>query len=184
MKRFPKADNKSQTLTYLFVCIGLVLAFSLTLIYPYTLSLAKMDREIEGIKSRIKEQNVLYPFYLDLQKKMMVHEPEGFSLPRQVALPADETAIASDDFQQIADRNQMQLLDAVPDVDSLISGSGYVTMNVVLLGDLPRIHNFLLQIGALPYLEKIEKIQIQEMTDREELELRLEVVIAQEIKKD
>jgi hypothetical protein len=182
MKRLLKTDHKSQTVTYLLVCTGIVLAFALTLIYPYTLSLTKMDREIDRIRSKIKEQKVLYPFYLDLQKKMKIPQPEGLLFPEKVTIASDETSLASSDFQRIAEQNQMSLQDVIPDVDSLISGSGYGTMNVIVHGDFFHIRNFLLQTGELPYLEKIERIQIQEMKDRPGLELRLDVAIAQKVK--
>jgi hypothetical protein len=180
MKRLLKTGNKSQTVSYLLVCVCMVVIFTLALVYPYSISLGNINHEIKEIRSKIKEQKTLHPFYQDLEKIVIVRPPDGLAFPPTASLAPDETDAVSKFFQQIAEENRMILKDIAPDVDSLISGSGRVTMKVVARGDFFHIRDFLLQTGEIPYVKRVERIQIEKLDGLPELELRLNVIISQQ----
>ena len=60
--------------TYLILCIGVLFAFVLLIIYPYHVSLVDTDTEIEITKDRIEEQKLLFPVFKDLLNKAGLKE--------------------------------------------------------------------------------------------------------------
>jgi hypothetical protein len=172
----PKLPAKINT--YLLIGIGGIIVFFVFVIYPYHKSLANADLDIKTIKSRIEEQKILYPVFLDLLKKARVKETKGLPFPEKARLSRDDAAKISAIFKDIAQENNFKLTEIIPDAESLVEGSEHFKVNLVMQGDFTGFRNFLVSLGEVPYLEHIERFQIR--TVRNYKEIRLKVWLAQE----
>jgi len=130
-------------------------------------NLAEADLDIKKLKVRIEEQKILYPIFQDLLKKVRVKDTEALPFPKKAKLMRNETAKISSIFQEIAQKSNLVLKEIIPDADALISGAGYLKLNFLDL------RNFMLQLGELPYLEHIERIQIRSVQDSKEISFKL-----------
>jgi hypothetical protein len=159
--------------TYLILCIGVLFAFVLLIIYPYHVSLVDADTEIEITKDRIEEQKLLFPVFKDLLNKAGLKESSLLPLPEKKKLARDQIDGVSSMIQKIAQRSNLKVGGIIPDVDSIIGGAGFLQMTVVMKGELFDLRNFLVLLGEVSYLEHIEQIQIRTTQDLKEIRLKL-----------
>ncbi len=157
--------KSKRIVTYLIIYIGVLLTIIVFVIYPYHMSLADVDSEIEITKGRIEEQRLLFPVFKDLLKKVRLKESGGLPLPKKKKLARDETDRILSILQEIAQRSHLIISGIMPDVDSLIGGSEYLKMTIVMKGELFDLRNFLVLLGEVSYLEHIEQIQIRAAQD-------------------
>jgi len=165
--------KSKRIVTYLIIYIGVLLTIIVFVIYPYHMSLADADSEIEITKGRIEEQRLLFPVFKDLLKKVRLKESGGLPLPKKKKLARDETDRISSILQEIAQRSHLIISGIMPDVDSLIGGSEYLKMTIVMKGELFDLRNFLVLLGEVSYLEHIEQIQIRAAQDSKEIRLKV-----------
>jgi len=170
--------KSKRIVTYLIIYIGVLFTFVVFVIYPYHMSLADADSEIEITKGRIEEQRLLFPIFEDLLKKARYKKPGGLTLPKKKKLARGEIDRGSSILQEIAQRSHLIISGIMPDVDSLIGGSEYLKMTIVMKGELFDLRNFLVLLGEVSYLEHIEQIQIRPV--QETKEIRLKVWMARE----
>lgn len=156
----------------------MLLLFSVLVIYPQRISLAGADLDIKKLKGRIEEQKLLYPIFQNLLKKVRVKDTEGLPFPKKAKLARDETGKISSIFQKIAQKSNLTLKEITPDIDALIGGSRYLKLNLIVKGEFLDLRNFMLQLGELPYLEYIERIQIRSVQDSKEISFK--ILLAQE----
>ncbi len=163
----------TKSITYLLICGGMVLAFTLLAIYPYHKALDGMDMEIRKVKAKIDEQKILYPVFQELLKRSRIKEPVSLTLPKKEILSRVDTDRILSIFQDIAERSNLEIKSVQPDVDALIDNSEHLMVEVKMTGAFFDFRNFFLQLGELPYLKHIERFQIKTEVDVREINLRI-----------
>jgi hypothetical protein len=151
----------AQSLLYLLICAGAILGFFLLAIHPYQNYLAGLDREIKSLDAQIKEQQKLFPVYKLLLKKVNITKKITLPFPGKSKFDREKTDEISCIFEEIAKKSNLSAVSIVPNVNSLVQGSGRLSISLGLKGDFFEFRNFLIRLGAIPSLEHIEKIQIQ-----------------------
>lgn len=167
-----------QTIRYIVICLGGILGFILLAIFPSHRALNDSEKQITKLQEQIEEQKMLHPLFHDLLKRSKVETPSRLPFPKKAKLSRDETGDISSFFQELAVRNQFKVESIVPDMVSLTDGSGHLMLDTILKGSFVNFRRLLLQLGEIPYLERIESIQIRTVEDIKEF--RLKVWIAQE----
>ncbi len=174
--KISKLPTRSIVYFVLFLCV--LLFFFLLVVYPQRISLAEADLDIKKLKGHIEEQKILYPVFKNILKKARVKNTEGLPFPKKTKLTRNETGKISSIFQKIAQKSNLTLKEITPDIDVLIGGSGYLKLNLIVQGEFSDLRNFMLQLGGLPYLEYIERIQIRSVQDSKEISFKF--LLAQE----
>jgi hypothetical protein len=162
----------SRTITYLLICGGVLLAISLMIVYDHKI-LRDRDIEISTIKTQIDQQKILSPAFKDLIRRLRVKDPVDLPFPKKEKLPRDDMEKVLPVFQEIARGSNLTIKSFVPDVESLASGSQHLIMDVVVSGDFFDFRKFFMQLGELPYLERIERFVIRPVEGKKEISLRL-----------
>jgi inhibitor of KinA sporulation pathway (predicted exonuclease) len=178
LERLKISQLPTRSIAFLLICAGGLLVFTLLVIYPQRLSLAEADLEIMKLKERIDEQRILNPVFQDLLRKVRLKDTEGLPFPKKAKFVHSESATIPSVFQDIAQKSHLTLQDITTDVDSLIENSEYLKIKFVVKGDFVDLRTFMLNLGDLPYLEQIERIQIQSTKDAKEVSFK--VWLAQE----
>lgn len=167
-----------QSIRYIVICAGGILGFILLAIFPGYRALHATDQKIATLQAQIDEQNAMHPLFQDLLKRAKTETPSRLPFPKKTKLPRDETTDISASFQRLAMQNQFTVQSIVPDVVSLTDGSGMLMLDMVLRGRFADFRRLLLQLGEIPYLERIESIGIQTVENTKQFNLK--VWIAQE----
>lgn len=163
----------TKSLLNLLIFSGIFILFLFLAILPSKKESENLDFEIDTIKMRIEEQKILAPVYETLLKKATVAPPEGIAIPTQQKLKRNQTRDISFIFQELANRSMLELVDITPNVGSLLNESGYLTIDMLLRGEFIKLHEFLVKIGQIPYVDLIERISIRSVTNAKEIKVRV-----------
>ncbi|MDP2645120.1 MAG: hypothetical protein Q8P24_09280 [Desulfobacterales bacterium] len=150
-----------QSVTYLLICTGSLLAFILLSVYPLQRNLRILDRKIDQANFQIAQQKALFPVYEHLLKKIQMKPPEGLPFPVKRLLAGKDLEQIVVIFNKIADNNSLKLSDFKTEIFSMPQGRSYLRVGLTAQGGFFNFHNFLFHLGELPYLEHIEAVKIE-----------------------
>ena len=162
-----------KSLVLLLICLAVILGFILMVIYPDSKALARQDLKIKELKTRIKQQELLTPLYEDLKALARFKAPIGLPMPKRESLVRGEVGRLSMTFQEMAKNSNLEVDSVVAQVRQLENGSDLLGMDVSAKGDFFDFRGFLIQLAGLPYLEHIERVQIQSARNPKSLKLRI-----------
>lgn len=164
----------SQRSLVYFAVFGVVIAtIALLLIYPDYRTLVAVDRNIQRLSARIEIHNTFFPVFQKMLTESNPELPEGVTLLKDEKLSQEKAEGIVSIFYDLSQKTGVQVMEASPDVESTLNGSGFLLLNVAVKGDFFKLQEFLLAIGSLPYLEKIEQIRLQAVEGGKEARLRL-----------
>jgi hypothetical protein len=163
----------TKSLLNVIIFGGGIILFVLLAILPAQRESEALDRRIDEISGRIKEEQILTPLYESLLKKTQMKPPAGMNVVPVEKLKRDETEKVGRTFQEMARESELQLAEYSPEIQSMIGETGTLKVSMLLKGDFFNLQPFLLQICRLPYLDKIEEITIKSAGDTKEFRLRL-----------
>jgi Tfp pilus assembly protein PilO len=158
---------------------GMLLLIFLILV-PRQQRLAAMDQKIAALSDKQATQAALRPFYTSLQEKLS--SEEGIDLPstiREKPCKMDMNRLI-DTFEQLADASRVQINESRPDFDSLKEKTGVWRFHLVLQGDFSDFRKFLVRLGTLPCLKRIERMTFGVLPDSEMLTLNLKLSLIPE----
>jgi hypothetical protein len=166
-----------QSIIYIGLGLLIVLLLIFAGIMPASRSLVRLDKQIDDVKYRIEEQKTLMPVYLSLKGEMEKKVEGTLPLPakQRLAHPMIDTIPVN--IATAARMSRMSLMSSVLDLKTLGAGAQFLAINVVLRGDLMKFRNFLINVGAIPYVDKVETVSIQEIPDTREYKLKIWVAI-------
>jgi len=164
----------SQRSLFYFALFGVViLVIILIMIYPDYRTLAALDKNIKQLNTKIETQKLLFPLFQKMLAEIDLKLPGGVTLPKEEKLSQEKAERIVSVFHELAGKSGIEAVEVSPDVDSTLNGSGFLLVNVVVKGDFFRLREFLLELANLPYLEKIEQIQLQNIEDGKEARLKI-----------
>ena len=138
--------------------------------------MTEADREIKELKGRIEEQKVLYPIFLDLLRKADFKGAQGLPFPKKSKLKQNDTVKILSIFKNIAKKNHLTIVDIKSDIEALFSSSNHMKIDVTVEGRFFDLRNFMLDLGELPYLEYIERIQIRPTREMKTADLKIWII--------
>lgn len=157
-----------RSIVYLVVCIVIIAAFVLLVIFPSYNSLGKLDREIANVKTRMIRQKALLPLYIELVRKSEAAVPHKYSIPESKEIPKNNIDLIPSLLKGVSRKSGVELVLVNPDFTTLAKGEGSILINTVVRGDFFSFREFLIELGKVPYLKELEEIEIlQRATDKE-----------------
>jgi Tfp pilus assembly protein PilO len=166
-----------QSIIYIGLCLIGVLIFILAGILPASRTLAEMENRTATARYRLEEQKILSPFYQTLIEWEGKKESEILPLPEKGKLPQAKINTLPLNLSNAARMSGMSLVSAIPNLKALVGDAQFMPVSVVLRGDFADFRRFLINLGGLPYVERIEEITIQEKPGAREYRLILWVAI-------
>jgi Tfp pilus assembly protein PilO len=177
IKKINFNENQKNSLLYLVICGGIILIIILVGILPYYFKISNQIKENDKLKYQIGEQKELGPLYASL----LIAAKEKSSLvlphPEKTALPRPETGKFQNDLRSFAKKSGLTIVSFTPDINSSASPSTSFLHNVVLRGELSSLRKFLIELGSIPYLDRIEDISVQQNTSSMEFKLKVWIAI-------
>jgi len=162
-----------QTLILMVLCAVGILVFLLWIILPAQRLSAELDRDIQDLQSRIDEQKILSPVFKNLFEKTKTAEPQGLPAPPRIKLTRHEIAGVPKRLQQLAASHHLNVREIFPEVNTLTDGSGRFLTRFSATGQFADLRGFLIDVGALPYFDSIEEIEIRAVEGGREFGLKI-----------
>jgi hypothetical protein len=176
MNKFNDKINQDQ-IWYIVTYIGIIVLVVLLGIFPlyhYNSNLIEKNKEL---KTLIDEQKELRPVYLNLLKTLNNKDLLILPNPERKTILRAEAVKFQDDIRAIAGNAGLKTVSLMPDLSSLTGSSSSLSHNVVLKGEFANFRKMLIGLGAVPYLDKIEEINILQNPDSMEFRMKIWIAI-------
>jgi hypothetical protein len=166
--KFPK-----ESMIYLAICLsGLIILLFFGLV-PSQRSITRLDAKIDQTKLLIEEQQTLLPIYKELKKKAEKKVAWTLPFPARIELPRENLEELAANIKRLSRLSNVDILSLNPALSSLSGNKKYLEMEIVAKGDFYSFRKFLIDLEGIPYLERIEEIQIQQNVGGMELKVKL-----------
>ena len=150
--------------TFFLICSSVVilLLFFMLWIYPKQQYLQKLDRDIVTAKAQLELQEKLRPLYMRLAAQSKAGTMNRLTVPSQTSLPKLQIDTIVPALSDIAKRSKVEIISLNPDLAVLQSNPASLLVNASLQGTFENFRGFLIELGKIPYLETVGKIDIQQ----------------------
>ena len=176
MKKF-HINIHQDSFSYLVIYGGIILIIILIGVLPYYLKISNQVKENDKLKYQIKEQKELGPVYATLLNAGKDKNALVLPNPEKTALLRSETGKFQNDFRMAANKSGLTIVSFNPDINSSASPSKSFLHNVVLKGELSGLRIMLIGLGTIPYLDRIEEINIQQNTGSMDFKMKIWIAI-------
>ena len=146
-------------------------------IYPSQLRIRALRQENGIIRTRIEQHEVLFPVYLRLHNLIHFEAPEVLVSPSREKLPHTDIALISVTLSGLGEAYGLEVMSATPQADSLKAESDLLLVNILLIGELPALREFMIALENLPYVEHIESVRIKPVQAAKEFKLKVWIAI-------
>jgi hypothetical protein len=172
----------AQSLWYILLCSTGILLFILIGLYPLQTSLNRLDESLAETRVRIEEQKTLFPLYKELMGRALKTETKTLLLPDSVrsGISVDQIADVSLLLQKMVQECDLQPISCAPDAKSLTSNSNSMSVHLTARGDFLRLRKLLVKLETLPWLERIQEMQILEAPAGREFRIKFWVAVSRE----
>lgn len=155
---------------------GIIFLVALAGIFPLYKYNSRLINENKDLKYQIDEQKELGPVYSNLLKSIDDKKVRVFPSPEKTTLPRTEADKFQDDLRAIAGKAGLTIISLTPDLSTLAGSSTSFLHNVVLKGEFANLRKLLIGLGSVPYLDRIEEINVQQQPYS--MEFRMKIWIA------
>jgi hypothetical protein len=153
--------------------LGALVLFILVGIIPVQRYSAGLDRQIKDLRFQVEEQKNLQPIYQSLKAKSQAGTGRVLPTPEKSRLSRDLIGMVPSTIKKIAANANMDPLSITPDVNALVGQPRYLLVHSVVRGEFYDFRRYLIGLGQLPYLERIEEIEIQQNPDLMEFKMKI-----------
>jgi hypothetical protein len=171
------ANVNPKSILYLFIYGGIIFIIILVGILPLYLKTSANIKENEKLTYQIKEQSDLRPVYSSLLNAMKDKDLLVLPNPEKKPLPRLEAGKFRDDFNAVAKKSGVAIVSFVPDSSTSTGASTSLLHNIVLKGEFADFRKMLIELGAVPYLDKIEEISYMQGTASMEFKMKVWIAL-------
>ncbi|MBW2630464.1 MAG: hypothetical protein JRC90_01655 [Deltaproteobacteria bacterium] len=166
-----------RSVMYLLICLVIFAIFYLVAIYPHQKSIGAMDVRTAQVVKHIEKQKVLLPLYNELVKESKNKVHARLPLPDIKKLSRNDIDTIAPLFEEIAGECDMQVVSVSPDALTLTEKSRDIMINIHLKGKILDFRRFLVELGGIPSLERVEEIEIKQKTSYKQFYLKVWLAI-------
>ncbi len=168
----------SKNVGYMIICGGILLLVVLLGILPLHRYNVKRSEVVQGIQGQIDEQKELRQIYQLISQAALKKEDHILPNPVKTKLSRQNMDEFQDAFRAEAAKAGVNILSLMPDVKTMAAGSQSLLYTAMLKGDFANFRKLLIGLGALPYIERLEEINMEQTSDSMDFELKIWVALA------
>ena len=168
----------ANSLSYILICGGIIVLIVMLGIIPLYRYNSNRAQEVKRIQNRIDEQKGLGGIYQLLQKASEQKEERTLPHPTKAKLSRQDVDKFQDTFRAAAGRSGLMTISLMPDVKYIASSSQSLLYSATLKGEFANFRKLLVSLGALPYIDHIEEINIKQHSDSMEFKMRIWIALA------
>lgn len=166
-----------QSLLYIGICLIVVILFIMLWFIPSNRTMEELSAKTDDVRFRIEEQRALQPLYLALKSRIEKKDSEILPLPDKGVLSHKDITTLPMVLRTAAKDSGMTFGSAVPNPATVTSGGKFLSVDAILRGKFFDFRKFLINLGAIPYIQHIEEISIQQKPDAMEFNMKIWVAV-------
>jgi hypothetical protein len=159
------SKNLLHVSIYIKVIPFVILIFAFLAVLPTYSSLYFLDSEIASLDFKIKEKERLKPVYQMMINNLNIGNVGMLPFPARSKLSKDKIFDLFRNFTQIAEENGMKGVSIQIKMNTLDGESKYLVTMMEFKGEFKSLRNVLIKFFEVPYLERIENIEIVQPMD-------------------
>ncbi len=168
----------SKNVGYMIICGGIILLIILLGILPLHRYNVKRSEAVAGIQAQIDEQKELRQIYQLISQAALKKEDRILPNPIKTKLSRQNMDEFQDAFRAEAAKAGINILSIIPDVKSMAAGSQSLLYTAILKGEFADFRKLMIGLGSLPYIDRIEEINLEQGSDSMDFELKIWVALA------
>ena len=168
-----------RTVVFHLSCWGGLLLFLLAVVLPLYGSMSGLDRQIQDARLQVEEQKNLQPLYQTLKAKGRHAPSTVLPTPEKGKLSRDLIGTAPAVFRRIGQNAGLEIFSVSPDVNSLAGNAPSLLVRITAQGDFLNFRRYLIGLGDLPYVDRVEEIEIRQNPDIMEFRVTLRLALGQ-----
>ena len=168
-----KLGIPQKSLSYLIfgaIIIAILVLVGILPLYRYN---SNQAGEIKKIKDQIEERKANVPVYLNLHKALASKDLPVLPNPKKTTISLEEAAKFQNVFRTIAGESGLRAISLTPDLSTMAGSSKFLLNNAVVKGEFVNFRQMLIKLAAIPYLDKIEEINISQQSDSMEFRIKI-----------
>jgi hypothetical protein len=162
-----------KSIWYIFIYAGIIIIITVLGIIPVYRYNSNANENIKKINDQIKQQSDLKPQYSMLAAVLEKKQAQALPYTQRSKIPREQAGKFQQDFRAIADKTGMMVVSYAPDMANLAGDSSYLLHNVAVKGEFNKFRQMLIELENVPYLDRIDEINIQQRPDGMEYKLKI-----------
>lgn len=166
-----------ENMQNLGISLVAIILFIFAVILPGYMTKLHLDKEIRTTRNQLEEHKNLLPLYQSLIKA-----PRGDSavlvVPASLRLEKAGLDSALKAVRSISDKNKMTVIALIPDLGYGSKNDQAVAVNLSVRGSFKNFRTVLTNLGALPYIDHIEELSIQQKPNTQTLAFKIKIILA------
>jgi len=167
----------ARSLGYIIICCGILLVVVLGIVSFHRYN-ANKAVDVKRLQNQISEQKGLGPVYLLMLKELQKKEVYALPNPRKTKLSKQEFDKVPDVIRQCAGKAGLMTVSVLPDVQTVMTIPHSILFNTTLKGELSNFRKFIIELGAIPYIDQIDDVSIKQYSDAMEYKMKIWVTLA------
>lgn len=161
-------------------CLIIIVLFFLALgvlVYPVYSRVQVLDESLATMQSKLTEQDVYLPYYAKLQAMHSKTPALHLSMGKKEPLVRQKAFSVVEDLEHMAHAIGMNTLDIGVDQGALRAGLDTAVLTGVFSGEKKDFHELYMAVNALPYVDKVRKVELRSVPNGVEIFLELTLLI-------
>lgn len=169
-----------QTLINLLICLSGILLIVFVGIIPNYLRSARLGKEMDRLQVKVEEQKTLYPVYQLLKSGSQNKMSTALPCPVKSPLSRQKVGVIGSVFEGMAKKSGLRTVKISPDFKSLDAERNLLPVEIVILGDFFNYRKFLMALQELPYLERMDELEISSRVGLMEFRTKTMIALSRE----
>jgi len=163
---------------YMLLCGAIIVLVIGLGIFPLNRYNSSRSQAIEKIEKQINEQKELAEVYQLIRKASEKKQIHDLPNPVRTRLSRQDADKFQDSFQTEVAKSGLTTVSLIPDVKTMAAESRNLLYHATIKGEFTNFRRLLIGLGALPYIERIDEINIKQNSDSMEFELKIWLALA------
>ncbi len=168
--------NKNSVI-YMLICSCCIILIVFLGVIPNQKKIIALDSEIINMQQQIKEQEIFFPLFKNLLKKVQFKVIDGLSCEKKDGIEKQHFDTIQPVFQSILYRNELNLISFSQDISLMSKTTKNFFIKLSFTGRFNNIRDALLQIQKLLFVEEVSRIKISSAQQNKLVELKLLIIM-------
>lgn len=172
-----------RRLFFVVVCLSGILGFYLLSILPYQQAAGRLEEQIDDLQRRLDEQALLTPIYERFTRVVGEAQPAAagdLPFPPAERLTTEQLAGVEMLLHQLAQECRLEIRHLGADLNSMINETPELQLTLELQGAFEHLRAFMIKLAELPFLDRVERIEVRRATGIQGLQMELDLWLSRE----
>lgn len=163
----------------MFFCLSGILVILFAVLLPRQQLIRDIQQENLSLREQLDVQRTLAPVYEAWKTRTQKGHAAVLPCPKKSGLHRDRIALLPVTLTEVAVNAGLQAVQVTPELSGSNGPGNSLFVHLVLRGEFKKLRSYLIGLGNLSFLERIEEIKITQTPDGPEYAIRVRLAVEQ-----